>query len=127
MSSIASFVLDPIVTRSALFLATQHSAELQPRGRLDVMGGQGGVGASGRGPLPRLARLTEAISGVLDDYTMVSGQCTVAVLAVLPRHYLFRPGRVHFFSSSREEGLFFSLMSFGIPTFFFVRLPRKCR
>eukprot|EP00752_Nemacystus_decipiens_P002239 g2123.t1 len=48
-------------------------AELQPRGRLDVMGGQGGLrGTSGRGPLPRLARLTEAISGVLDDYTMVN-------------------------------------------------------
>eukprot|EP00903_Cladosiphon_okamuranus_P015268 g14109.t1 len=52
--------------------ANQHSVELQPRGRLDVMGRQGGVGASGGEPLPRLARLTEAISGVLDDYTMVN-------------------------------------------------------
>ncbi|CAM9305685.1 unnamed protein product, partial [Hapterophycus canaliculatus] len=47
-------------------------AELQPRGRLEVMGAQGGVEGARKGPLPRLARLTEAISGVLDDYTMVN-------------------------------------------------------
>lgn len=54
-----------------------------------MMGGQGGVVASGRGPLPRLARLTEAISGVLDDYTMVRGLCAVIVVEFLPRHYIF--------------------------------------
>lgn len=47
--------------------------ELQPRGRLEVVGAQGGVEGARTGPLPRLARLTEAISGILDDYTMVRG------------------------------------------------------
>ncbi|CAB1104123.1 unnamed protein product [Ectocarpus sp. CCAP 1310/34] len=51
---------------------TAQREELQPRGRLQVLGAQGGVEGAQRGPLPRLARLTEAISGVLDDYTMVN-------------------------------------------------------
>ena len=45
--------------------------ELRPRGRLDVVGASGGGEEGQRRALPRLARLTEAISGVLDDYTMV--------------------------------------------------------
>ncbi|CAM9374681.1 unnamed protein product [Laminaria digitata] len=45
---------------------------LRPRGRLDVIGAPGGGEGGLRGTLPRLARLTEAISGVLDDYTMVN-------------------------------------------------------
>eukprot|EP00904_Undaria_pinnatifida_P013703 jgi/Undpi1/9463/HiC_scaffold_27.g11920.m1 len=47
-------------------------AELRPRGRLDVVGAPGGREGGRKGALPRLARLTEAISGVLDDYTMVN-------------------------------------------------------
>ncbi|CAM9263982.1 unnamed protein product [Scytosiphon promiscuus] len=47
-------------------------ADLQPRGRLEAMGAQGGAEGARKGPLPRLARLTEAISGILDDYTMVN-------------------------------------------------------
>lgn len=46
-------------------------AALEPRGRLDLVGAQGGDEGARRGTLPRLARLTEAISSVLDDYTMV--------------------------------------------------------
>ena len=63
--------LEPVFFPCTFSPLETHHAELQPRGRLEVMGGQGGVEGSRTGPLPRLARLTEAISGVLDDYTMV--------------------------------------------------------
>lgn len=57
-------------------------ADLQPRGRLGlaptISGKQEGGDVLNR-ELPRLARLTEAISTVLDDYTMVS------LLHVMPR------------------------------------------
>lgn len=36
-----------------------------------MVGAPGGREGGRKGALPRLARLTEAISGVLDDYTMV--------------------------------------------------------
>lgn len=51
---------------------------LQPRARLPLPSEEGertlavGNGEGLQSTLPRLARLTEAISSVLDDYTMVS-------------------------------------------------------
>lgn len=65
-------IVFPVLTCAhCLYSVSALVTELRPRGRLDVVGAPGGGEGGRRGALPRLARLTEAISGVLDDYTMV--------------------------------------------------------